>query len=75
MECQECINENFNTSQWLSSVIYWLINHCTDMARIGVTPFGRQLDFHDVIYNIRHYNVDNRRRNVAFTTIGRSKCT
>ena len=50
-------------SQWLNSVIYWLINHCTDWARTCVTLFGRQFDFHDVIYH-------NRRRNVNFTTIG-----
>ena len=35
----------FNTphtySQWLNSVIYWLINHCTDWARTCVTSFGR----------------------------------
>ena len=55
-------------SQWLNSVIYWLINHCTDWARTGVTSFGRQFDFHDVIYH-------NRRRNVYFTTSGRSKRT
>ena len=55
-------------SQWLNLVIYWLINHCTDWARTGVTSFGRQFDFHDVIYH-------NRRRNVNFTTIGRSKRT
>ena len=52
-------------SQWLNSVIYWLINHCTDRARTGVTSFGRQFDFHDVIYHKRHCNVDNRRRNVV----------
>ena len=28
-------------SQWLNSVIYWLINHCTHWARTGVTSFGR----------------------------------
>ena len=55
-------------SQWLNSVIYWLINHCTDWARTDRTSFGRQFDFHDVIYHKRHCNVDNRRRNVAFTT-------
>ena len=55
-------------SQWLNSVIYWLINHCMDWAQTGVTSFGRQFDFHDVIY-------DNRRLNVNFTTIGRSKRT
>ena len=48
-------------SQWLNSVIYWLINHCTDWARTNVTSFSRQFDFHDVIYH-------NRRRNVVFTT-------
>ena len=49
------------------SVIYW--------AWTGVTSFSRQIDFHDVIYHIRHCNVDNRRRNVVFTTTGRSKRT
>ena len=48
-------------NQWLNSVIYWLINHCTDWARTIVTSFSRQFDFHDVIYH-------NRRRNVVFTT-------
>ena len=37
-------------SQWLNSVIYWLINHCTDSAQTGVTSFGRQFDFHDIIF-------------------------
>ena len=46
-------------SQWLNSVIYWLINHCTDWARTNVTSFCRQFDFHDVIYH-------NRRRNAVF---------
>ena len=55
-------------SQWLNSVIYWLINHCMDWARTGVKSFGRQFDFHDVIYH-------NRRLNVNFTTIGCSKRT
>ena len=55
-------------SQWLNSVIYWLINHCTDWARTNVTSFSRQFDFHDVIYH-------NRRRNVVFTTTWHSKCT
>ena len=32
-------------SQWLNSVIYWLINHCTDRARTGVTSSGRQFEF------------------------------
>ena len=45
-----------------------LINHCMDLVRTGVRSFGRQFDFHDVIYH-------NRRRNVDFTTIGRSKRT
>ena len=48
-------------SQWLNSVIYWLINHCTDWARTNVTSSSRQFDFHDVIYH-------KRRRNVVFTT-------
>ena len=55
-------------SQWLNSVIYWLINHCTDWALIGVTSFGRQFKFHDVIYHIRHCDVDNRQCNVVFIT-------
>ena len=48
-------------SQWLNSVIYWLINHCTDWARTNVTSFSCQFDFHEVIYH-------NRRHNVVFTT-------
>ena len=55
-------------SQWLNSVINWLINYCKDWARTGVTSFGRQFDFHDIIYHKRNCNVDNRRRNVVFTT-------
>ena len=55
-------------SQWLNSVISWLINHCTDWARTGVKSFGRQFDLHDVIYHIWHCNVDKRRCNVVFTT-------
>ena len=51
-------------SQWLSSVIYWY----TDWARAGMMSFGRQFDFHDVIYYIQPCNVDNRRYNVKFTT-------
>ena len=43
--------------QWLNSEIYWLINHCMDWAWTGVTSFGRQFYFHDVIYHIRHCNV------------------
>ena len=35
-----------------------------------MTAIGRQFDFHDVIYNIQPCNVDNRWRNVAFTTNG-----
>ena len=62
-------------SQWLNSVNYWLINHCMDLAWTGVTSFGLQFDFHDFIYRIRHCNIDNRRLNVVFTTIGRSECT
>ena len=31
-----------------------------------MTSFGDQFDFHDVIDHIRHCNVDNRRRKVAF---------
>ena len=40
----------------------------TDWARTGVTSFGRQFDFYDVTYHIRHCNVDNSRGNVVFTT-------
>ena len=59
----------------LNSVINWFINHCTNSARIGGKSFGRQVDFHDVIYHIQPRNVDNRRRNVVFTTNVRSKRT
>ena len=52
-------------SHRLNSVIYWLINNCMDWARTDVTSFGRQLDFHDVIYPIQHCNDDNRRRNIV----------
>ena len=73
------ITTNSNTSrlysQWLNSVIYWLINHCTDWFRTGVTSFGRQFEFHDVIYHKRHCNVENRRHNVVFTSTWRSKYT
>ena len=55
-------------SQWLISLIYWLINHCTDWAQTNVTSFSRQFNFHDVIYH-------NKRRNIIFTTTWRSKCT
>ena len=40
-----------------------------------MTSFGSQFGFHDVIYHKRHRNVDNRRRNVVFTTTWRSKYT
>ena len=77
--CNQCDIQHSNTprlySQWLNSVIYWLIIHCTDWARTGVESLGRQFDFHDVIYPIRHCNVDIRRRSIVFTTIGHSKCT
>ena len=62
-------------SQWINSVIYWLINHCSELARSSVTSFDRQFEFHDVIYHIEPYNVGNRRRNVDFTANGQSKCT
>ena len=62
-------------SQWLNSVIYWLIYHCTDRAQTGVTSFVASLNFHDVIYHVRHCSIDNRRRNVVFITAWRSKCT
>ena len=51
-----CTKINSNTdslySQWSNSVIYWLINQRTDWAQTGVSSFGRQFDFHDVIYHI-----------------------
>ena len=79
MAQDDIVNFDSNTprlySQWLNSVIYWLINHCTDWARTGVTSFGRQFDFHDVIYHKRHCNVDNRRCSVVFTTTRRLKYT
>ena len=63
------IKINSNTprlySQRLYSVMYWLINHCTDWAQ---TPFRRHFEFNDVIYLKRHCNVDNRLCNVVFTT-------
>ena len=31
-------------SQWLNSVVKFLINHCTDWARADVTSFVRQFD-------------------------------
>ena len=46
-------------------MMYW--------ARAGVASFGRQFEFHDVIFHIELYNVGNRRRNVVFTANGRSK--
>ena len=43
------LSTNSNTprlySQWLNSVIYWLINHYTDWARTGVTSFSHRLIF------------------------------
>ena len=75
-----CCNSHSNTprlySQWLNSVIYWLIYHCTDWARTGVTSFGRQFDFHDVICQIRRrsvtsilqlLDVKNVRKNTSFS--------
>ena len=50
-------------SQWLNSVIYWLINHCMT----GVMSFGNQFDFHDVIYHIEPCNIDNTQCNANFT--------
>ena len=44
-------------------------------AQTGVMSFGYQFDFHDLIYHIRHYYIDNIQRNVVFTTTRRSKCT
>ena len=32
-------------SQWLNSVIYWLINHCMDWARTGVKSLVGSLIF------------------------------
>ena len=60
-------------SQWLNSVIYWLKNHCTDWSQTGVMSFGRQFDFHEVIYLIQPFKIDYRLHNVVFTTNGRSK--
>ena len=40
-------------SQWLNSMIYWLINYCTDWARTGVAPFCRQFDVFETIYHIQ----------------------
>ena len=54
-------------------MIHRLINHCTDWAWTGVTSFGRQFDFHDVIYHIQPCNIDNRWHNIVFTTNGRYK--
>ena len=51
-------------SQYFKSVIYWLINHCTDWVWAGVTSFGRQFDFYDVNYHKQPCNVDNRQHNV-----------
>ena len=50
----------YNYSQWLNSVIYCLINHCTDWARTGVTSFVRQFYFHGVIfvYGIETLTID-----------------
>ena len=62
-------------SQWLNSVIYWLIDHCTDRTRTGVTSFDRQFEFSWRHLSHRHCYVDYRRCNVAFTTAWRSKCT
>ena len=62
-------------SQWLNSVIYWLINHFMNWEPTGVTSFDHQSDFHGIIYHIQHCKVDNRQHNIVFTTIGRSKCT
>ena len=56
-------------SQWFNSVIYWLINHCMDWERIGVTSIGLQVDLHDVVYHIQPCNVDKRRYNVVFKLI------
>ena len=41
-------------SQCLNLVIYWLINHSTDWAQIGVTSIGPQFNFQDVTYHIGH---------------------
>ena len=55
----------YTGSQRLNAVIYRLINHSTDWAQIGVTSIGHQFDFQDVVYQISHCNVYNRRRNVV----------
>ena len=58
-------------SKWLNSVIYWLIITArTRHGRVGRHSIA-SFYFYDVIYHIRHCNVDNRRRNVVFATIGR----
>ena len=44
-----------------------------DWAWSGLT-FIRLFDFHDVIYHMQHCIVDNRQRNVVFTTTLRSEC-
>ena len=38
-----------------------------------MSSFGRQFDYHDAIYQVQPCYVDNRRRNVDFTTNGLSK--
>ena len=47
-------------SQWLNSVIYWLINHSTDWARTGVTSFGNSLNFmtSSILYRIVTLTID-----------------
>ena len=63
------IVDNSNTSclysQWLNSMIYWLINNCTDWAQIGVTSFGHQFELHNIIYQIQPCSIVNIWQNVA----------
>ena len=39
-------------SQWINSVIYWIINHCTDWAQPDMMSFRCQFDIHEVTYHI-----------------------
>ena len=58
-------------SQWLNSVIYWLINHCTDRPDV----IRAQILFSWRHLSLRHCNVDNKRHTVVFTTNWRPKCS
>ena len=50
----------FKGDHMIDSVIYWLINHCTGLARTGVTSLCRQFGVLEVIYRIYFCNVGNR---------------